>query len=160
MLRSEETSGIAPFPGSGSSLTDVGERVVRGLIGGDRISLGDLRLSREEYMEVVWPELPASNPDLNVPIEYVWADIETRDRSALIRLAPQFEGLPTELEDVACRGDVQEFETFRVHTDCWVTLRTPSGEQRIQLFKDVVERGAGYKLFRYYDNVLRAVEAG
>ena len=115
--------------------------------------------SREEYTEVVWPELPASNPSLNVPIEYVWADIETRDRSALIRLAPLFEGLAAELEDVACLGDVQTFDTFRVHTDCWVTLWTPSGKQRIQLFKNVVERGAGYKLFRYYDDVLRAVEA-
>ena len=142
-----------------TSLTDVGERVVEGLIGGEPAALGELRLSRQQYVEVVWPELPASNPDLNVPVEYVWADIEARNRSGLIRLEPQFEGPAAEFKGVNCRGEVQEFGTFRVHTDCWVTLRTPSGERRIQLFKDVLERGAGYKLFRYYDDVLRAVEA-
>lgn len=150
--------GTAPFPGSGSSLPEVGQRVLEGLAAGDHASLAALRLSRGEYVDVVWPELPASHPDLNVPVEYVWADIEARDRSALIRLAPQFEGLAAELEDVACTGKVEEFETFRVHTDCWVTIATPSGDRRIQLFKDVVERGAGYKLFRYYDDVLRSVE--
>ena len=149
--------GIAPFPGSGSSLPEVGQRVLEGLAAGDHASLAALRLSRDEYVDVVWPELPASHPDLNVPIEYVWADIEARDRSAMIRLAPQFEGLAAELVDVACVGGVEEFETFRVHTDCRVILRTPSGKHRIQLFKDVVERGAGYKLFRYYDDVLRPV---
>ena len=153
-----ESAGIAPFPGSGSSLPEVGQRVLEGLAAGDHASLAALRLSRDEYVEVVWPELPASDPDLNVPIEYVWADIEARNRSALIRLAPQFEGLAAELGEVVCTGGVREFETFRVHTDCWVVLRTPSGEHRIQLFKDVVERGAGYKLFRYYDDVLRPVE--
>ena len=149
---------IAPFPGSGSSLPDVGRRVLEGLAAGDHASLSALRLSRDEYVEVVWPELPASDPDLNVPIEYVWADIEARDRRALIRLAPQFEGLAAELEEVTCAGEVEEFETFRVHTDCWVVLRTPPGKHRIQLFKEVVERGAGYKLFRYYDDVLRPME--
>ena len=153
-----DSDGIAPFSGSGSSLPEVGQRVLEGLAAGDHASLAALRLSREEYVGVVWPELPVSDPALNVPVEYVWADIEARDRSALARLAPQFEGLAAELEDVACTGEVEEFETFRVHTDCRVVLRTPSGNHRIQLFKDVVERGAGYKLFRYYDGVLRPVE--
>ena len=153
-----DSAGIAPFPGSGSSLPDVGQRVLEGLAAGDHASLTALRLSRDEYMEVVWPELPASDPALNVPIDYVWADIEARDRRALIRLAPQFDGLAAELEEVACAGEVEEFQTFRVHTDCWVVLRTTSGKHRIQLFKEVVERGAGYKLFRYYDDVLRPVE--
>lgn len=151
-------SGIASFPGSGSSLTDIGERVVEGLTGGNLSALAALRLSKSEYVEVVWPELPASDPDLRVPLEYVWADIEARNRRALTRLAPQFEGLPAELRDVACRGGTEEFRTFRVHTDCWVTLRTAAGDQRIQPFKDVLERGAGYKIFRYYDSTLRAAE--
>ena len=151
-------AGAAPFPGSGSSLAEVGQRVLEALAAGDNASLAALRLSRDEYVDVVWPELPASDPDLNVPLEYVWADIEARDRRALIRLAPQFEALAAELEEVTCAGEVEEFETFRVHTDCWVVLRTPSGRHRIQLFKDLVERGAGYKLFRYYDDVLRPVE--
>lgn len=153
-----DPAGAAPFPGSGSSLPEVGQRVLEGLAAGDHALLAALRLSRDEYMDVVWPELPASDPELNVPIEYVWADIEARNRSALVRLAPQFEGLAAELEDVACIGEVEEFKTFRVHTDCWVTIATPSGHRRVQLFKDVLERGAGFKLFRYYDDVLRPVE--
>ena len=153
-----DPAGIAPFPGSGRSLAEVGRRALDALEAGDRAALAALRLSRDEYMDVVWPELPASAPDLNVPIEYVWADIEARDRSALARLAPQFGGLAAKLVDVACTGGVEEFETFRVHTGCRVVLRTPSGSHhRIQLFKDVVERGAGFKLFRYYDSMLRPV---
>ena len=36
VLATEETTGITPFRGSGSSLTDVGERVIEGLVRGDR----------------------------------------------------------------------------------------------------------------------------
>ncbi len=158
ILAGEDADGITPFRGSGRSLHDVGARALEGLVSGDRASLAALRLSREEYTEVVWPELPVSDPELNVPIEYVWADIESRDRRAVNRLSPQFEGLAAEVVDVECVGGVQEFATFRVHTDCWVTIAAAPGHRRIQLFKDVLERGAGYKLFRYYDDMLRPVE--
>jgi hypothetical protein len=141
------------FAGSASALLEVGEGAVAALTRDDEPALEALRLSAHEHNDVVWPELPASDPALNVPLDWVWGDIETRNRAALGLLRPLFRGHVVEVLGVECMGATQEFETFRVHTDCWVTLRDPEwGDARIQLFRDVLERGGGFKIFRYYDS--------
>jgi hypothetical protein len=132
---------------------DLGARAVEALTAGDDPAIETLRLSRHEHNEVVWPELPASDPSLNVPIDWVWGDIQNRNREALGLLRPLFANRTVEVRGVECVGETQEFSTVRVHTDCWVHLREPEwGDTRIQLFKDVLERGGGFKMFRYYES--------
>lgn len=148
---------VDPFPGAVSTLDEVGERALVGLTAGDAETLAALRLTEFEHNEVLWPELPASDPAANVQVDWVWGDIETRNRAALGRIGPWFEGRPVEFRGVECRGETQRFQTFRVFRDCWVAFRASGrGEAgarlfQAQLFKDVVERGGGYKIFRYYD---------
>jgi hypothetical protein len=149
---------LETFDGSAPSLDALAGEVLDALSHGDLGSLERVRLTEREHNEIVWPELPVSAPELNFPVDFAWANIQTRNASALGRIDDFYEGLATLLVSAACLGETQTFETFRVLTDCWVTFSRDGFEElyQAQLFKDVVVRGGGYKIFRYYDEVPRS----
>lgn len=139
--------------GSVSTVEDVGRRALAALVEGDIPALEALRLTEQEHNDVVWPELPASAPELGFPVDFAWSNIQSRNASALTQIAPLYQGESLVFQDVECRGDVQTFESFQVLTDCWVVF-TRQGSPDVweaRLFKDVLVRGGGYKVFRYYD---------
>lgn len=152
----EALSGPDAFAGSATSLAELADRVVSALTARDTASLNGLRLTMTEHNEVVWPELPAARPEVNFPVDFAWTNIQLRNRRALARLFPRLVGRAAEVDAVRRRGEVRTFETFRVHTDCWVRFRTAHGDEiEAQLFKDVLERGGGFKIFRYYEEPYR-----
>ena len=138
--------------GSASSLDELAAEVLAGLTSADTSRLDAVRLTEVEHNELVYPELPAARPENNHPAGLAWSNITARNRSALRRLLPEFEGRTTELIDVECRGPTRAFASFVVHTDCWVTLRADGGAERtLQLFKDVLDWDGELKIFRYYE---------
>lgn len=141
------------FPGSARTLEKLGEQVLTALTRSDTLSLASFRLTENEHNEVVWPELPASDPEVNFPVDYAWSNIENRNRRGVARLVPIFADRTVGFQGTDCRGPIERFETFVVRTDCWVVFVTNDSPERweAQLFKDAVERGGGLKVFRYYD---------
>lgn len=139
------------FPGSAVSLDDLGRTVLRALAAGDAAALARVRLTEREHDDVVWPELPAARAEVGFPADYAWENIERRNARDLERVLPWYGDRAPEHVRVECRGGLEEFETFRVHTDCWEVFRVGGGPPlEAQLFKDVLERGGGFKIFRYY----------
>ncbi len=153
------TTGSAElrFPGSTETIDGLGRTVLEALSRSDTVTLAELRLTEREHNEVVWPELPAARPEVNFPIDFAWTNIELRDRRSLARLLPVFDGLDARFRTVQCRGATQTFETFEVLTDCWTIFDVEGreGPFEAQLFKDVLVRGGGHKIFRYYDEMPR-----
>ena len=148
--------GELAFPGSASSVEVLARDALRGLSALDPMLLDRLRLTETEHNEVVWPELPASAPEIGFPVDYAWRNIQLRNESALERVAGWYRSNPVRYQVTECRGETQAFATFRVHTDCWVLFLTTRGELlEAQLFKDVLERDGGFKIFRYYDELPR-----
>ncbi|MDX1576846.1 MAG: hypothetical protein R3266_00105 [Gemmatimonadota bacterium] len=145
-------TGGQRLPGSASSLEELASTVLAGLASADTSSLEAVRLTETEHNEMVWPELPASAPGVNFPVDFAWANISLRHRAALSELLPAYRDRELEPIDVECRGATQSFESFAVHTDCWVTLER-DGEllPPQQLFKDVLDWDGEYKIFRYYE---------
>ena len=149
--RREGAQEVAPFPGSTVSMDDLGRTVLRALAAGDPAALGVLRLGEREHNEVVWPELPAARPEVNFPVDFAWENIQRRNARELERALPWYLGRDLEHVRVECRGGLAVFETFRVHRNCWEVFRVgEEGVLEAQLFKDVLERGGGYKIFRLY----------
>lgn len=140
------------FEGSAPSMRALGEQVLEALVAGDTASLEGVRLTEAEHNEEVWPELPASAPEINFPVDYAWQNIDNRNRRGLNRLLPIFAGQDVTFHDVECRGQTEGFESFVVETDCWL-LFAREDEQiwEVQAFKDVLVRAGGRKIFRYYD---------
>jgi hypothetical protein len=141
------------LPGSAHGLDALGEQVLGALVRGDTAALRGFRLTEAEHKEVVWPELPASRPEVNYPVDAAWRNIELRDHRAVGRLLPMFEGRSVTFRRVECRGGTREFASFRVASDCWVVFDAVGSDRRweAQLFKDVLVRGGGHKVFRYYE---------
>jgi len=139
------------MPGSVRSLESLGENVLSGFSTGDTALLESLRLTEAEHNELVWPELPASDPSVNFPVDFAWANISLRNRAALADLFSEYGSEVLALQGVDCRGEIREFESFVVHTDCWVSF---TADGRLlppqQLFKDVLDWDGEFKIFRYY----------
>ncbi len=144
--------GQRPFPGSAASLDELGQGALAAFEQGDRESIERFRLTETEHNTVVWPELPAAQGPSPFPIDLAWQNIQLRNGRAIPRAAEVLDlARPLDFESVTCDGDVQSFETFRVHTDCYVVFRAHQRRYRLQLFKDALERNGGFKIFRYYD---------
>jgi hypothetical protein len=127
----------------------LGRTVLSALAAGDTLTLERVRLTASEHNDVVWPELPVARPEANFPVDYAWDNIERRNRRDLRRMLPWFAGRQLDHVGIACAG-VEEFGTFRVHTGCVQVFRADGrGPLEAQLFKDVLERNGGYKIFRY-----------
>lgn len=147
-----------PFPGSVATLEELGRRALTGVVAGDTTGLERIRLDAREHNEVIYPEFPAA---ASFPVEMAWENIELRNRRDLSRQLAWFAGEPVEYRGTFCRGETQEYETFLARTDCWVAFDHPEhGALRVQLFKDVIVRGGGHKLVRYYDEAPERLESG
>ena len=159
-----------PFPGAASSLDDLGEAVLDAFVAGDLATLERFRLTEAEHNEVVWPELPAAQGPSPYPVDMAWQNSQLRNGRAIPRVRRLLGDLGWAAESAAsgeesiafdsvlCEGETQHFATFFVRTDCYTHLRVDGKVYRIQLFKDVLERNGGHKIFRYYDEDLERVQ--
>lgn len=150
------------FEGSARSLDALGRSVLDALSRQDTAALERFRLDEHQHNGVVWPELPASAPEINFPVDYAWTNIQNRNRRGLARILGLYADRTLHLESVQCRGGTERFESFEVLKDCWVVF-TADGSASVyeaQLFKDVLSRGGGLKIFRYYDEEPRQYRGG
>jgi hypothetical protein len=46
-------------------------------------TLKSLPLSKDEFRIYVWPELPASRPERNIPLDFGWGDLHEKSVSAI-----------------------------------------------------------------------------
>jgi hypothetical protein len=148
-----ETDASLRFEGAAPSIEVLGRQVLEAFTRRDSVALNGFRLTEYEHNEVVWPELPASAPEVNFPTDYAWTNIENRNQRALARQFQIFADRRFGFQRVECRGATERFESFQVLTDCWVVFSVEDrpGLFEAQLFKDVLVRGGGLKVFRYYD---------
>ncbi len=151
--------GQKAFPGSASDLDDLGRQALAAFERGDADALASLRLTEAEHNGVVWPELPAAQGPSPFPVDMAWQNIELRNGRAIPRAAEVLEwARPIAFESVSCEGEIQSFASFQVHTDCYIVFGAREGRYRLQLFKDVLERHGGFKIFRYYDEDLESLD--
>lgn len=155
-------SEVAPFESAAASLDGLAAAILDALSREDVAALEAVRLTELEHNEVVWPELPASAPELAFPVDFAWSNIQARNQSALARIDDYYRGRKLTLVGAECRGEKQIFDTFDVLTDCWVSFKADrqSTIYEAQVFKDVVVRRGGLKIFRYYDEQPRRRDVG
>lgn len=148
--------GELAFQDSAPSMEALARDALQALAAADTALVNALRLTESEHNGSVWPELPASAPEIGFPVDLAWRNIQLRNTAALSRIGGWYESNRVRYHVTECRGETQAFATFRVHTDCWVLFLTTRGELlEAQLFKDVLERDGGFKIFRYYDELPR-----
>lgn len=116
----------------------------------DAARLRALAVTEAEFRTRVWPELPASRPDVGMPIDYVWSDMAFKNRGYLSQLLAEQGGRRLTLEAVEFEGRTTDYGAFRVHAKTRLVVRDEAGaRQTIRVFGSLLESGGAWKVFSY-----------
>lgn len=123
--------------------------VLEALADRDRVALDRMALDEREFRDHVWPRLPASRPERNLPFSYVWGDLRQKSTAALSESLARQGGRHYELLDVEF-GEVSDYGTFRVHREAALRIRRPDGtETMVRVCGSMIEKDNGWKVFSY-----------
>lgn len=114
----------------------------------DGATLKSFALTEEQFRQYVWPQLPSSRPERNVPFEFGWGDLHQKSHNALLRTFARYKGEPLKFVDIRFEDGVSDYETYLVHRDARVKVRRADAtEEWLDLFGSVMEWNGRYKLF-------------
>lgn len=132
------------------SAEEAAQAFLDALAAGDPDRLRATALTREEFADVVWPELPSSRPNRNLPLDYAWRDLNQKSTNELSRTHHRYGGRRFALERVEFLGETTGYVTFDVHREARLLLTDEEGTLlRLRLFGSMIERGGRWKLFSF-----------
>lgn len=141
---------LAPLRHTFPSPEALSRAVLTALAARDVDTLRALPLDETEFRDAVWPDLPASRPERNVPFDYAWSDLRQKSDNARRRLAARHGGRRYELVRVLFDAETTRYRTCEVHRETVLDLRDEEGEEvRLALFGSILEREGRFKLFSY-----------
>ena len=124
--------------------------VLDALAHNDVESLSALALTEREFREHVWPELPASRPERNLPFDYVWGQLKQRSDHSLRQILARYGGRRLELVGVDFDGETTRYTTFLVRRASSLRVKDHEGqESNVKLFGSVMVQAARHKLFSF-----------
>jgi hypothetical protein len=140
----------APLNGAVESPEGIAQTLLDALARRDEAALRSLALSEHEFRTVVWPSLPASRPEMNVPFEYAWGTLAQNSQGYLASLLQSHGGRRYALVALEFAGETTRYDGFTVHRDSRLVVRDDAGrEQRLALFGALLEQDGRYKVFSY-----------
>jgi hypothetical protein len=140
----------APLEHTFSSPVGLAGAMLESIAGNDRPALEALALSEREFRERIWPELPASRPERNLPFDYVWGDLNQKSQGHLRQTLSRHGGRRYTVVDVEFLGETTSYRTFDVFRQAQLRVRDERGEELvIRLFGSVLRSGSEYKIFSY-----------
>jgi len=137
--------------GGSTSLDELATDYIFGLNQLDEAVLNDLRITREDFESILWPEFPQSRPALHIPVDESWLFEITHLNEGLQKTAAVSKGHRLKLEGARVTS-VKEFTNFRILEVEIVAQDETTGES-ITLTGDqggtVAERLGRYKFYLY-----------
>lgn len=116
----------------------------------DAAMLRGLALTEQEFREQVWPELPASRPERNLPFSYVWGDLHQKSEAGLGETLAKHGGRHYTLIAVTFRGETSRYPTYIVHRETVLQVRDEGGTVAdLRLFGSTLEKDDAWKVFSY-----------
>jgi hypothetical protein len=116
----------------------------------DATALRGLALNEPEFREHVWPELPASRPERNLPFSYVWGDLHQKSEADLGQTLAKHGGRRYTLVAVTFRGEPARYPTYTVYRETVLKVRDDRGaEADLRLFGSSIEKDRTWKVFSY-----------
>ena len=116
----------------------------------DREALGRFAVSDQEFRRHVWPSLPASRPERNLTVDYVWSDLAGKSlaylASSLSRALPS----GARVKSVEFDGGTTGYGPFTVHRRSRIVVVDRDGQiSTVRLFGSAIERDGRFKVFSY-----------
>jgi uncharacterized protein YceK len=143
-------SSVTPLANGQRSAEGVAVAVLDALARRDRAGLEALALSDREFRQHVWPELPASRPERNLPYSYVWGELHQKSRIQLAQTLAEKGGARLTLVGVQFAGETTKYPSYDVHREATFRVRDASGtESEIRLCGSMIEKDGVWKVFSF-----------
>ena len=116
----------------------------------DQGGLRALAVTHDEFEAHVWPKLPASRPERNMPMSFVWGRLKQQSDLSLAGTVSRLGGRSFTLQQLLFEGDTTDYGTFTVRRDSVLVVRTPEGGvERIRVFGSMLTMNGRHKVFSY-----------
>lgn len=126
------------------------QAVLDGLAHRDVSRLKALALSETEFRDHVWPELPTSRPERNVPFAYAWGQMKQRSDGSLNNTIGRYAGRSLKFVRAGFTGETTQYRSFRVMRDSEVVALDETGRELVlRLYGSAMVKDGRYKLFSY-----------
>lgn len=146
----EPTRVAAPLWHTFDSPEALAQAVLIALERKDMSALGVLPLSEAEYREHVWPELPVSRPERNVPLDYAWGQMRQRSDGSLRDTFGRYAGKQLKLVRTRFTGETTHYASFSVMRESEIIATDAAGRDLIlRLYGSVLVQDRRYKMFSY-----------
>jgi hypothetical protein len=124
--------------------------VLDGIARRDSTVLRGLALNEQEFREHVWPELPASRPERNLPFSYVWGDLRQKSEASLSQTLARHGGRRYTLVSVQFAGETTRYPSYTVFRETVLRVRDEQGiEADLRIFGSSLEKDDTWKVFSY-----------
>ena len=146
----EPTRSAAPLTQTFASPEELARAVLAALERKDLAALRAMALSEAEFREHVWPELPTSRPERNVPFDYAWGQLKQHSDGSLAETAGRYAGRPLRFVRTSFRGETTQYQTFGVMRESEIIAADESGRELIlRLYGSAMLKDGRYKLYSF-----------
>jgi hypothetical protein len=138
-----------PLVNTQDSAEGVASAVLEAFARRDRAALEALAINEAEFSDHVWPYLPASRPERNLPLSYVWGDLHQKSAASLTQALDTHGGRRYELLGVDF-ADRTDYGAYRLHREATLRVRDAAGQaMTIRVCGSMIERDGAWKVFSY-----------
>lgn len=115
----------------------------------DRDTLLAQAVSETEFLKHIWPQLPASRPDIGMPADRAWAEQAQRNANFLSQTLAEHGGRRYELVAASFEGPATPYDGFVIHRKTRLDIRDESGVREVRLFGSMIESGGRWKIYSF-----------
>jgi hypothetical protein len=125
------------------------QQVLTGIANRDEQGLRQLVLTKEEFCQQVWPELPSSQTP-NMTCDWAWNAFAPSDAAGLRETISAHGGKPYSFVRLRFAKGTNEYTHFKVHEDTRMIVIDEEGkEQELKLCGSILEYQGQFKLFSF-----------
>lgn len=142
----------SPLEGARKSPEALAEAALVAVAANDPEGLEALRVTRDEYEELLWPLLPDRE---QMPFAFSWGMTHPKSRKARSRVLGEFGGVGFELLAVELGDDVEEYPGLTLYRDARMRVRrVDTGQEGVfPLMDAIVVMGGGWKFLNFDEDV-------
>lgn len=115
----------------------------------DRDTLLRQAVSETEFLKHIWPQLPASRPDVGMPADRAWTEQAQRNANFLAQTLGEHGGRRYELVAASFEGSATTYGSFTIHPKTTLDIRDEFGVREVRLFGSMIESGGRWKIYSF-----------
>lgn len=140
----------APLSHTFESPDALARAVLEALARRDAAGLRALQLSETEFRDHVWPELPTSRPERNVPFDYAWGQMKQRSDGSLGETLGRYGGRTLRYVQTRFTGETTTYQSFSVMRESEIIAADEAGRELIlRLYGSAMLKDGRYKLYSF-----------